>query len=355
MRIRIAISILVLGLAAGAAVAAPQDAVLVLDGGAQGAEAAARFRSGLAVDAAATEVPVEELEDLRQAGILTEGGRVAVSGESGLKVYDGATGKPAPAPNVKKSAAPLPAEPKPEKKAAPAHEKKASYSKTKKNRVGALLEYSALFARREDSFDALASAGGSVNEEPGRGGPGFFYERDLSDNYAVGIAVFAPQESGLELERINASLELEYEARAATIYVSRRITKGLRLFAGAGLDSYEYWLSDPVAFAGTMAMHSTFGGEADGYHAEAGVTLSAGGFSLRLGMRQYFFGDPGDICSDFMGGGPYTPGRYRLIVRNGQTLDFKAVGQPLAANEKLFKPDLGGPAFLASLSWAFGW
>lgn len=99
--------------AAGAAVAAPQDAVLVLDGGAQEAEAAARFRSGLAADAAVTEVPAEEIGDLRQAGILSEGGRVVVPGENGLKVYDGATGKPAPAPNVKKSAAPPPAEPKP--------------------------------------------------------------------------------------------------------------------------------------------------------------------------------------------------------------------------------------------------
>ena len=83
------------------------------------------------------------------------------------------------------------------------------------------------------------------------------------------------------------------------------------------------------------------------------MALAAGNFSLRLGLKQTFFGDSGDITSNFTGGGSYSPGEYKLIVKNGQTLDFKAVGQPLASNEKLFKPDLGGKAFTISIAYAF--
>lgn len=62
---------------------------------------------------------------------------------------------------------------------------------------------------------------------------------------------------------------------------------------------------------------------------------------------------PGTSGSDFSGGGGFTPGKYRLIVRNGQNLDFKVVGQALAANEKPFKTDFGGKAVTVTLTYSF--
>ncbi|MCM2268202.1 MAG: hypothetical protein NDI60_10570 [Elusimicrobiales bacterium] len=366
MKLKIVVTIVLINAALLGAAEPPhgQNAMLLLgpDATAEQRAAAERLKADLAAKGVqVVEIPAEEAEAFGQAGILSEGGLVVETQGDGaaLKISDGASGK-----SVKKFVA---AQPVPEK-TAPAPEapvkkekplKPAAASGTrgadKKNHIGLSLGHSGLFSRNEDSFDALTAGypGGSVAYDPNRGRFRLFYERALSKKYSIGIAAGKEMGGSVEYEKNGSTLSLEPEMNTATLYVIRRITRGFGLFAGAGADMYSYTISDPVVFSGNNAVHSTFQGEASGAHAEAGILLAAGNFSLRLGLKQILFGDPGDITSNFTGGGSYTPGKYRLIVRNGQTLDFKAAGQPLASNEKPFKPDLGGKAVTISLNYAF--
>jgi len=366
MRLKITM-IIVLANAALLGAAEPphvRSAVLLLGPGATAEQrvAAEKFKADLAAEGVqAVEIPAEEAEAFEQAGILSEGGLVveAQGDGAGLKISDGVSGKAMKkfviAPPVAEKIVPVPVTPV--KKEKPVRPAAASGTRgaDKKNHIGLTLGYSSLFSRNEDSFDALPAGypGGSVGYDPNRGRFRLFYERALSEKYSIGLAAGKEMGGSVEYEKNASTLSLEQEMRTATLYVIRRFTRGFGLFAGAGADMYSYTISDPVVFSGNTAQHSTFQGEASGAHAEAGILLAAGNFSLRLGFKQLLFGDPGDITSNFTGGGSYSPGKYRLIVKNGQTLDFKAVGQPLASNEKPFKPDLGGKAATVSLTWAF--
>lgn len=341
-----------------------RNAVLLLGPGATAEQRAAaeKLKADLAAEGVqAMEIPAEEAEAFGQAGILSEGGLVveAQGDGAGLKIFDGASGKAVKKyglhPPVAEKIAPAPAAPvKKEKPLKPAAAL-GTRGTDKKNHIGLTMGHSSLFSRNADSFDALSAGypGGSVTYDPNHGRFRVFYERTLSQKYSLGVAVGKEVGGSVEYGRNGSTLRLEPEAKTAAIYVIRRFTRGFGLFAGAGGDMYSYTISDPVVFSGNNAVHSTFQGEASGAHAEAGIMLAAGNFSLRLGLKQILFGDPGDITSNFTGGGSYTPGKYRLIVKNGQTLDFKAAGQPLASNEKPFKPDLGGKAVTISLTYAF--
>lgn len=366
MKLKILATIVLVNAALLGAVEPPrgQNAVLVLGADATAAQRAAaeKLKDDLAAKGVEVlEIPADEAEAFQQAGILSEGGLVveAQGAGAGLKISDGASGKAMNkfviVPPVAEKIAPAPVVPlkkeKPDRPAA-ASGTRGAY---KKNHIGLTLGHSSLFARNEDSFDALPAGypGGSVAYDPNRGRFRLFYERALSEKYSIGIAAGKEMGGSVEYEKNGSTLSLEPEMNTATLYVIRRFTRGFGLFAGAGADMYSYTISDPVVFSGNNAVHSTFQGEASGAHAEAGILLSAGNFSLRLGLKQILFGDPGDITSNFTGGGSYTPGKYRLIVKNAQTLDFKAAGQPLASNEKPFKPDLGGKAVTVSLTYAF--
>lgn len=366
MKLKIVVTIMVVNAALLGAVEPPhgRNAVLLLGPGATTEQRAAaeKLKTDLAAEGVqAVEIPAEEAESFQQAGILSEGGLVVETQGDGasLKISDGASGKAVKKsgspPPVAEKIAPVPVTPvkkeKPVKPVAVSGKRGAD----KKNHIGLTLGHSNLFSRNEDSFDALSAGypGGAVAYDPNRGRFRIFYERTLSKKYSIGIAAGKEVGGAVEYERGGSALSLEPEMNTATLYIIRRFTRGFGLFAGAGADIYSYTISDPVMFSGNSAVHSTFQGEASGAHAEAGILLAAGNFSLRLGLKQILFGDPGDITSNFNGGGSYTPGKYRLIVKNGQTLDFKAAGQPLASNEKPFKPDLGGKAVTISLTYAF--
>ncbi|MBI5744041.1 MAG: hypothetical protein HY952_05790 [Elusimicrobia bacterium] len=366
MKFRISAAIVFVFTALAGAAEPPHgcSAVLLLGPDATAAQRAAAqmLKADLAAEGVrAMEIPAEEADAFGQAGILSEGGLVveAQGGDAGLKISDGASGKAVKNYGVRPPAAekisPAPVAPVKKKKTLKPAAVLGERGSDKKNHIGLTLGYSSLFARNKDSFDALPAGypGGSVAYDPNRGRFRLFYERVLSEKYSKGIAAGKELGGSVEYEKGDSPLSLEPERNTATLYVIRRITRGFGLFAGAGADMYSYTISDPVVFSGNNAVHSTFQGEASGAHAEAGILLGAGNFSLRLGLKQILFGDPGDITSNFTGGGPYAPGKYRLILKNGQTLDFKAAGQPLASNEKPFKPDLGGKAVTISLAYAF--
>lgn len=366
MKLKIVVSIIVASAALLGAAEPPhgRSAVLLLGPGATAEQRAAaeKLKADLAAEGVqAVEIPAEEAEAFGQAGILSEGGLVveAQGAGTGLKISYGVSGKAVKKygipPPVAEKISPVPVVPVKKEKPVKPPAASGTRGADKKNHVGLTLGHSSLFARNEDSFDALPAGypGGSVAYDPNRGRFRLFYERVLSEKYSIGIAAGKEMGGSVEYEKNGSTLSLEPEMNTATLYVIRRFTRGFGLFAGAGADTYSYTISDPVVFSGNNAVHSTFQGEASGAHAEAGILLAAGNFSLRLGLKQILFGDPGDITSNFTGGGSYTPGKYRLIVKNGQTLDFKAAGQPLASNEKPFKPDLGGKAVTVSLTYAF--
>ena len=82
-------------------------------------------------------------------------------------------------------------------------------------------------------------------------------------------------------------------------------------------------------------------------HAEAGVALSAGNLSLRFSLRKILAAESKELTTTANGS------RSRLTIKNGKTLSTKAEGQPLGANEQLYKADPGGTAAAVSLTYSF--
>ncbi len=256
-----------------------------------------------------------------------------------------------PQPAVLLKAEPMKTE-KPASKASPVKESHPY----KKNHIGLSIGSANLFNKNEDTLNMLAdtNAGGRATSDANRGRFQLSYERTLSDKYSLGIMAGKEIGGSAIYETNSGDIYAEPEAKTATFYITRKFGRNFGLYAGGGPDLYSFIVADPVGFNGLYSVgHSTFKGESTGAHAEAGLMLAIKNFSLRLGVKQIFFGDPGDITSDFSGGGGYVPGKYKLIVRNEQILDFKAVGQTLAANEKLFKADFGGKAVTITLTYAF--
>lgn len=357
----------------GAADVQPQKSgVLLLITDAQTAEGRAAIEK-LKTDMAAqgvnvTEMSEDETSNLSQAGALNGGGPVIAvethGGKPEFKVYDGASGadiskdfkaSPPSAKEMPQPAVILKSEPvktgKPASKASPVKESHPY----KKNHIGLSIGLANLFDKNEDSLNMLAdtNAGGRATSDANRGRFLLSYERTLSDKYSLGIMAGGEIGGSAKYERSGGNIHIEPEAKTATLYITRKFGRNFGFYAGGGADMYSFTVIDPVGFSGLYVSHSAFKGESTGVRAEAGFLLVIKNISLRLGVKQIFFGDPGDITSDFSGGGGYAPGKYKLIVRNGQTLDFKAVGQTLAANEKLFKTDFGGKAVTITLTYAF--
>ncbi len=77
------------------------------------------------------------------------------------------------------------------------------------------------------------------------------------------------------------------------------------------------------------------------------MALSAGNFSLRFSFRKILAGKSGELTTIVNGA------KYRLTVKNDKTLSYKPEGQPLGANEQLYKADFGGTAAAVALVYSF--
>ena len=306
---------------------------------------------------AVTVIPAEEA-DIRQAGLLNNGGPVIVAdpgAKGGYKVYDGTSGaditKKFNSGLADKETPAVAAEPAPEqpKIVNPAVKLQPKERTTfKKNHLGLSAGMSNL-EKNEDSADMLATnpgAAASYTKTTGRFR--LFYEHYFSKKYGLGLAVGTSKGGESMLDMSNRTLSIEGSPKSATLYVIRRFGRHFGLYLGGGVDVTAITVNDPSNLAGTPDGAGIFEGESTAPHVEAGLILSAGNFSLRFSLKEIL----GEGTDELTRGanGP----KYLLITRNKNSISYKYSGQVLAPNEEYFKVDMGGFASAVTLNYAFG-
>jgi len=303
-------------------------------------------------------VPAEEV-DIRQAGLLNNGGPVIAADQDekgGYKVYDGTSG----ADITKKFNSGL----SPKEKALPAIEPKPEPAKTEKTASKARTKENSAFKRshlglsagmsslkkNDDSLEVLAAnnSGAQITQTKTTGRFRLFYEHYFSWRYGIGLAAGTGLDGQTMYAAGNRTLNIESNPKTATLYFIRRFGRHFSAYLGGGADIYSFELEDPSNLAGVPAGPGNFEGNMTAPHGEAGLVLSAGNFSLRLSLKQTLGEGTDNISRDSNGT------KYRLIVRNNNTLSSKSSGQALDSNEKYFRVDLGGFASAVTLNYAFG-
>lgn len=336
--------------AAGTACAGNAVLLLGADATAEQRAAAEKIKAELAAKGTPVmEVPADEAGELRQAGILGNGGPVIAADGAGVKVCDGLSGKDisktfnisAPAAAPKKD---LP--PPPEKKTGPAVKKPEPRGEpgAVRNRIGLQMGVSNL-RKNEDDLEVLAAnnAGASSRYTAATGRFRLFYERVLSEKYTLGLAAGTSKGGQAVYDQGSKTLNMDVAPKTVTLYLRRDFGRHLGVYAGGGADFMTVSVQDPSDLAGVGAQHGPFEGDVTVPHAEAGVVLSAGSFSLRLSLANTFGGGVSSLKA----------GAYLLTVKDRKTLSYKKEGQPLAAGERSFKADFGGFASAVTLNFAF--
>jgi len=303
-------------------------------------------------------IPAEEA-DVRQAGLLNNGGPVVVAdpgAKGGYRVYDGASGaditrKFNAVLSGKGSANPVAApEPEPVKsrkiESRPQPKVKSSF---KHNHIG-LSAGMSNNRKNEDSFEVLAANNSGAQVTPTRTTGRFrlFYEHYFSRKCGIGLAAGTGLGGQTMYAVGNRTLNIESNPKTATLYFLRRFGRHFSAYLGGGADIYSFELEDPSNLAGVPAGPGNYEGNITAPHGEAGLVLSAGNFSLRFSLKQTLGEGTNELTRNSNGTD------YRLIVRNNNTLSYKASGQALASNEKYFKTDLGGFASAVTLNYSFG-
>lgn len=296
--------------------------------------------------------------DMSQAGLLNNGGSVIVvdpGAKGGYKVYDGATGaditKKFNSGLVSKEESPVAPKPEPEQPKAikPVAKPQPKEPVTfKKNHIGLSAGMSNL-KKNEDSLEVLAAnnSGAQVTQTKTTGRFRLFYEHYFSEKYGLGLAAGTAMGGQTMYDVGNQTLNIESNPKTATLYFIRRFGRHFSAYLGGGADMYSFELEDPSNLAGVPAGPGNFEGNMTAPHGEAGLVLSAGNFSLRFSLKQTLGEGTNEITRSSNGTD------YRLIVRNNNTLSYKASGQSLAANEKYFRTDLGGFSSAVTINYSF--
>ncbi len=324
------------------------------------------------------EAPAVELDEAQTAA-LNDGGVVikpaVINGKVEFKAYNAASGKdvsktfyakqeqakpqPVPLPEVKKepvqpvAAIELPKEEAKLEEPAPKPVAKSNNSQAlagSRNHFGLSAGISKL-KKNEDSLELLAhnNPGGSNRYADVSGRFQLFYERDLSARYALGIAAgMSRGGDALYDDNSGKTLTVADKNNTVTLYVMRRFGKHFGLYLGGGMQAASFNVIDEGNMAGTTLSHPPFKGTISSPYGEAGMVLTGRHLSLRLTVRQIMSGHPSDITSTFADGV-----KYRLIVKDGKTLGYKALGDPLAGDERYFNVGLGGMAAGISLAYSF--
>jgi len=324
------------------------------------------------------EIPSEDLDEAQSAA-LNDGGVVikpaTVNGKLEFKAYSAASGKdisktfyakpepvkpqPVPVPEVKKQPVQAvavierPKEDVKQEEPAPRPPVRANNSGTpagSRNHFGLSAGVSK-FKKSKDTLEQLAAnnPGGANRYTNISGRLQAFYERDISSDYRLGLAAGANMGGDAEyLSPAGNTLMVTPNYRSAGLYVMRMFGSHLGLYLGGGMQFYSFDVEDGGNMAGTPFSHGAFKGTSANPYAEAGLSIGGEHLMLRLSVRQLAAGDSGDITAKDGAGN-----KYKLVVKDGKTLGYKAAGSQLAANEKLFDVNLGGMAAGVSLAYSF--
>ena len=174
-----------------------------------------------------------------------------------------------------------------------------------------------------------------------------FYERDLSKKYTLGLSGELMKGGGAKWDNNGRTLSVDPKNMAVNVYVRRNFGRHFGLYLGGGADMMSLRVDDQTDMAGISYRHDPFKSDFTAAHAEAGVVLGTGNFSLRFSLRKILAAESGALTTIVSGS------KYRLTVKNGKTLSYKPEGQSLGANEQLYKADLGGTAAAVSLTYSF--
>lgn len=329
-----------------------------------------KFRADMAARGVpVTEIPAEELQDARQAALA--GGASSVvkveerAGKPELRAYDAVSGKditksfvrpvavqPAQEHPAQPEVQPTPAPSVVEVKPGPSEKASAENSSDfKRNYLGLSVGMNNL-RRNEDSLNVLAAnnAGAGIRETKTTGRFRLFYEHYFGEKYGLGLAAGISKGGQIIYDVSGRTLNIDAAPRSAMLYVIRRFGRHFGLYLGGGADFYSIVAADPSNLAGFPGTSGDFKGSLTAPHGEAGLMLTAGSFSLRFSLKQSL-GDGTEELTRSNNGA-----KYRLIVRDGKTLSYKAAGQALASNEKYFRLDPGGFASVVTLNYSFaGW
>jgi hypothetical protein len=334
---------------------AGQNAVVLSPSSAQSADLDQVVRDVSSNGNTATVLSVEEA-DVRQAGLLNDGGPVIVADpglKGGYKVYDWASGaditKRFNSGLADKEEPAVMSDPEPKQTKTVPLAPKAQPKKTaafKKNHVGLSAGMSNL-RKNEDSFEVLAAnnSGAQVTQTRTTGRFRLFYEHYFSGKYGIGLAAGTGLGGQTMYAAGNRTLNIETNPKTATLYFIRRFGRHFSAYLGGGADIYSFEVEDPSNLAG--AGPGNYEGNMTAPHGEAGLVLSAGNFSLRFSLKQTLGEGMDELTRNSNGTD------YRLIVRNNNTLSYKASGQALASNEKYFQTDLGGFASAVTINYSF--
>ena len=313
-----------------------------------------------------TEIPADEVQDARQAALA--GGTSAVvevkeqNGKPELRAYDAVSGKditkslkapkPVPLPPPAQAAAPAPASQLPAAASAAKPPVTAARPQErgtfKRNYMGLSLGVGNL-KKNEDSLDTLAAnnSGAAVRQSKATGRFRLFYEHYFSESYGIGAMAGASKGGQTVYDVSGRTLNIDDDPKTATLYLIRRFGRHFGLYLGGGADFYSITAADPSNLAGFPATSGNFQGNLTAPHGEAGLMLTAGGFSLRLILKQAFGSGTNELTRSYNGA------KYRLIVRDAKTLSYKPTGQPLASNEKFFQLDPGSLISAVTINYAF--
>ncbi len=335
-----------------------------------GRVAVEKFKSDLAAQGVSlTEISADEAQDVGQAGLIADGGPVITTesqaGKIEFKVHDGVSGaditktfnaksvalKPEVKAEPKKEPAsivvvkPEPEQPKPVEPPAvrPSPRETTAFAR---NHIGLSVGPSN-FTKNKDSLEMLqqGNPGSQITYTKTSGRFQLFYERDLSKKYTLGLSGEFEKGGGAKWDN-NGTLSVDPKHKAANVYLRRNFGRHFGLYLGGGADMVSLHVVDQANMAG-VGGNVLFKSDVTVPHAEAGVALSAGNFSLRFSLRKILAAESSGLTTTVNGS------KARLIIKNGKTLSTKAVGQPLGANEQLYKADLGGTAAAVSLVYSF--
>lgn len=351
---------------------AQKNAVLVLSPDmetAEGRVAVEKLKSDLAAQGVSvTEIPADEAQDIGQVGLIADGGPVITTesqaGKIEFKVHDGISGaditktfksgalKPEVKAEAKKAPEPVavvkpePVEqPKPVERPAvqPAPRETSAFAR---NHIGLSMGPSN-FTKSKDSLEMLqqGNPGSQVTYAKTSGRFQLFYERDLSEKYTLGLSGEFEKGGGATWDN-NGTLSVDPKHKVANVYVRRNFGRHFGLYIGGGADMLSLHVIDRGNMAGA-GDNVLFKSDMAVPHAEAGVALSAGDFSLRFSFRKILNAESSELTASVNGS------KTRLTIKNGNTLGTKAVGQPLGANEQLYKADAGGTAAAVLLTYSF--